>query len=200
MNARSARSCIRLVSHTSALDHAIPARMPRPWPLSKKLPHDAEGAHRPSSCAQADRDLVPRRSKNRPEEWSGASMGQARQPPAPTGGPTLRECLSVRGDLSGPRCRRGSSHAIRRHRSHAGPSRRDQPHRSSGGPCRSSPRPRRVAHHRKAEMSQETHPDPPAVALSRTEPGREHLAIHARQLALKLDGSINRVFWTATGS
>ena len=42
-----------------------------------------------------------------------------------------------------------------------------------------------MAHHRKARRAGKHNDDLPAVTLPRTEPRREHLAVSARELALK---------------
>ena len=42
-----------------------------------------------------------------------------------------------------------------------------------------------MAHDGQARRAEKHHPDLPALALARTEPGRKRLAVPARQLALK---------------
>ena len=53
--------------------------------------------------------------------------------PTPAQGSALRERLCVRRRLSEPRYRSCPHHAVRRHRGHAGASRRDRPRRRAGG-------------------------------------------------------------------
>ena len=60
--------------------------------------------------------LTQGRGPHRPEERPRAAMGQARNAAPPARRPALRERLSVRRHLSGPRHRRGPGAALRRHR------------------------------------------------------------------------------------
>ena len=44
-----------------------------------------------------------------------------------------------------------------------------------------------MAYHRQAGYSYKHHIAAPATKIARVEPGREHLAVHARQLAIQQD-------------
>src|SRR4051812_36245253 len=112
-------------------------------------------------------------------------MGPARLTPAPARRSALRERLPVRGHLPGPRHGGGAGSALRRHRSHAASSRRDRPQGGARGACGPAARPRRLAHLRTAGRAEEPDARLPARPGSRTEPGRERVAVPAGQLALQ---------------
>src|SRR5215207_9982112 len=152
---------------------------------SKKLSPHPEGALGGGAGRHADRDLVPRRSPDRPEERLGAAMGKARYATASARRSTLQERLLVWRHLPGARHWRRACPAARRHRGHAASSRRDQPQRRKGRPCSAAPGSSRMAHNGKARRPYEYHADLPALTRPRVEPRREPLAVPTRQLALK---------------
>jgi hypothetical protein len=65
-------------SPTSVRGPVIRLKTSGPSRLSKKLPARAEGPSRRVARDDADRNLVPGRSPDRPEERPGSAMGQAR--------------------------------------------------------------------------------------------------------------------------
>ena len=118
----------------------------------KKLPAHAAAHLADVPKAQADRDLVPRRGADRPEERPRPPVGAARHAAAPARRPALRERLSVRRHL--PRARR-------RRRAGACPSPTPRPCSgistrsavtSPGRPRRPAAGPRRLAHHRQSRL------------------------------------------------
>jgi transposase len=66
---------------------------------AKKLPAHACGPSRGRDPQEEDRDLVPGRGEDRPEEGPRAAMGAPRHAAAPARRPALRECLPVRRHL-----------------------------------------------------------------------------------------------------
>ncbi len=65
------------------------------------------------------------------------------------------------------------------------PSPRDRRRRRSRRPCRPHRRSGRLAYHRQTSSARQHHHPAVAAKGARTEPGREPLAVHARQLALQ---------------
>ena len=171
--------------HRGALRRRLP-RAPRRQASeeARLLPYERTASRRLAGD-DADRDLVSGRGPHRPEERPGSTVGQARDAASPAGRPTLRQRLSVRGHLSGARRRRGARLALRRHRGDAAPPRRDLPSCRPGRSRCAAARPRRMAHDRRPRGAREHHADLPALARSRTEPGRERLAVSPLELALQ---------------
>ena len=152
--------------------------------LSKKSP-GARGGGPGRASRQAHRALVPGRGAGRAEEQAHPPVGSARHPAARAARPAHRLGLHLRRDLPGRGQGRRARHAVLRHAGDAGASRRDQRHGRPGRPCRPAPRPSRLASRRRARRPGQHHPPAAAAALARAEPGREHLAVPARQLALE---------------
>ena len=114
-------------SHVSARPRH-PAQDAKIVEAFKKLSTHPEGALGRCAGRHADRDLVPRRSPDRPEERPDPAMGKARHATSSARRSTLRERLPVRRHLSGPRHGRSAGASLRRHGSDAAPPRRDRPH------------------------------------------------------------------------
>src|SRR3954463_13335573 len=112
-------------------------------------------------------------------------MGQARDAPPPARRPALRERLSVRRHLSGPRHGRRPGAPLRRHGRDATPPRRDRPNGEARCPRRPAPRQGRLAYDACPPGAEQHHDDPLAVACPGIEPGREHLAAPAPDMALE---------------
>jgi len=110
-------------------------------------------------------------------------MGQAWIATTPAGRPTLRKRLSLRRHLSRARNRRGAGPTLCRHIRHAASPGRDIPPCRQGRARCPTARSRRLAYNGQAPHTEQYHADLPPVACARTQPGREHLAISAQQLA-----------------
>jgi transposase-like protein len=116
---RSASSLRRSASRTAALARVIRHRTPARSRRSKKLPRHSERPSGRRRQAKADRDLVPGRGPDRPEERPRAAVGKTRNAAAPARRSALRERLSLRRDLSGSRHGRSPGAALGRHPRHA---------------------------------------------------------------------------------
>src|SRR5829696_2814256 len=171
-------------SHISARPRH-PAQDPLTIEAFKKLSGHAESPSGQRRDAQAHRDLVPGRGPHRPEERPRAAVGEARNAATTAGRPALRKRVPVRRHLPGPRHGGSPGPALCRHAGHATPPRRDRPHRQKGRPCRAAARSRRLAHDWRPQHPEEHHHDPAAVPRPGAEPGREHLAVPAPNLALQ---------------
>ena len=93
--------------------------------------------------------------------------------------------LYLRRHLPQGRQGRGSCLAPLQHRGDEPASGRDRDRSGAGGSRRARPRSGRVAPVRQAHRAAEHHAGPAAGQMPRTQPGRECLAVHPRQLALQ---------------
>ena len=150
----------------------------------KKSP-GAPGGSPGCPSGQAHRALVAGRGKGRPEEQAHPEMGAARDPAARAARPAHCLGLSLRRDLPRRGQGRRAGHAVLRHASDAGASRRDQRHGRAGCPRRSAPRPGRMASRRGARRAQEHHALAASAPLARAQSRRKRLAVPARQLPLE---------------
>ena len=87
----------------------------------KKLPARAESSSRRAARHDADRNLVPGRSPDRPEERPRPPVGQARNETKTARRSALRQRLSVRRDLPSAGRRSGLGASLCRHRHDATP-------------------------------------------------------------------------------
>ena len=125
------------------------------------------------------------RGPRRTEEQDHPAMGETRHPTVSAQGPEdilrlyLRRHLPEQGQGRRPR------HAPRQHGGTQRPPRRDRPHRRTRRPCPRHARPGRMAHLLDPRSARQYHPHAAPAPIPRTQPGRERLAVLARQLALK---------------
>src|SRR3979411_1592335 len=112
-------------------------------------------------------------------------MGAARNATLGTARSTHPLDLHLRRHLSGARNRRRPRPAALQHHSDGAASGRDLPNGDAGSPCRCAARSGRMAPLRQARHSCQHYPDAAAAKVARTQSGRKHLAVHARQLALQ---------------
>jgi transposase len=152
----------------------------------KKLP-GASGRDRAREGNRSwqGRNLVPRRSSHRPKEQDHPAVGQARHPSKRAPRPAYRLHLHLRRGLSEARQGRGLDPAGLQHRGdEPAPCRGCQDGRT-GDPRRPSRRSSRMAPVAETHRSPKHHNHRPAAEMPRTQPGRKHLGVYARQLALK---------------
>ena len=151
--------------------------------LSKKLPRGGSRGDPRGGPRQAARDLVPGRGAGRPAGHAHPGLGEARHPAAGAARHPLPVGLHLRRGLPGARRGGGPRPALRRHRRDERPPRRDRPHRRARRPCRARARRRRLARRARARRAGQHLPRPAPALQPGAEPGRERLAVPARQLA-----------------
>src|SRR5437773_3082208 len=166
-------------------DPGIMLRMPRRWRRSKKLRRQPRPDRRARRGRQADRNLVSRRGPDRTKEQDHPAMGAARDTPLGTARSADALGLHLRGHLPGSRDRRRACSAALQYRRHGFASGRDLPNGDAGSPCCSAARSGRLAPFGQARRPQQYHLDAAAAEVARAQPGRKHLAVHPRQLALQ---------------
>src|SRR5215469_12723968 len=183
---RSAGSCAPWATANCRPDR-VTMRKPRARSrILKKLPRAPGG-----NCAQEgagprhDRNLVRRRGPHRPEEQDHPPLGQARHPSKRTAGPTHRFHLHLRCSL--PEGGQGCSpdHAGLQHRGDELAPRRDRRNRRARCPRHPPGRSSRLALVHPPPRAGQYHHHSAAAEVPRAQPGRERLAVHARQLALQ---------------
>ena len=156
-----------------------------PWRRSKKLPRTPEGDPHQARRRRRARSPVAGRGACRTEEQDRPAMGQTRHAPVSAQGPAHDLGLYLRSDLPEERQGGRPCHAPGRHACDECASRRDRPRNRPRRARRCHPRPGRMAHLLQARSPPQHHPDGAPAPSAGTQPGREHLAVHARQLALK---------------
>jgi transposase len=139
----------------------------------KKLPRHRGGDPRRARPGQDDRDLVPGRGADRPDEQAHAPLGPARHPAPSAARPAHQVGLPVRRHLPEEGQGRRAGHALVRHPRDGSPPRRDQRHGRAGRPGGGDPRSGRVAHVEEAHGARQPHARPAATPRPRTQPGRE---------------------------
>src|SRR5215472_14947893 len=152
----------------------------------KKLPRAPGGnCAQEGACPRHDRNLVRRRGPHRPEEQDHPPLGQARHPSKRTAGPTDRFHLHLRCSL--PEGGQGCSpdHAGLQHRGDELAPRRDRRNRCARCPRHPPGRSSRLALVHAPPRAGQHHHHSAAAEVPRAQPGRERLAVHARQLALQ---------------
>ncbi|AXY20878.1 hypothetical protein CD178_00038 [Komagataeibacter saccharivorans] len=142
-------------------------------------------ACRLNAAQQAELKALVEAGPDRSEERHRPAMGPARHAATPAGRPALRQCLAVRGDLPGARQSRWPGASIHRHGQHATAYRGNLALRDTRRPRGRPARSRRMAYYAQAQNAPQCQPDLPTVPCSRTEPGREYLAVPTRQLVLQ---------------
>src|SRR5215831_14304168 len=132
-----------------------------------------------------DRNLVRRRGPHRPEEQDHPPLGQARHPSKRTAGPTDRFHLHLRCSL--PEGGQGCSpdHAGLQHPGDELAPRRDRRNGRARCPRHPPGRSSRLALVHAPPRAGQYHHHSAAAEVPRAQPGRERLAVHARQLALQ---------------
>ena len=153
--------------------------------FKKKFPNRGGAGPGRAPARHGHRDLVAGRSQGRTEDQTHAALGQARHPTHGAEGPTHQIGLSLRRGLSGQGRRVRSRAATLQHPGHAMASGRDIITGGTKRPCRPHPRPRRMAHDHQAQCSCQHHAAAITAQGTRVEPHGEHLAVHARQLAVE---------------
>ena len=151
----------------------------------KKLPARAESSSRRVVRDDADRNLVPGRSPDRPEERPRPPVGQARNETKTTRRSALRQrSTPVRRDLpsAGRRSGLGALYAdsdmMQLHLDEISSS-------VAKGAHAVVLLDRAVAHHQQARHARKHHTDLPAFSGPGVEPGRERLAVSPSELDLK---------------
>src|ERR1700757_1125439 len=183
---RSAGSCEPWATANYRPDR-VTMRKPRARSrILKKLPRAPGGnGAKEGACPRHDRNLVRRRGPHRPEEQDHPPLGQARHPSKRTAGPTDRFHLHLRCSL--PEGGQGCSpdHAGLQHRGDELAPRRDRRNRRARCPRHPPGRPSRLALVHAPPRAGQYHHHCAAAEVPRAQPGRERLAVHARQLALQ---------------
>src|SRR5215471_3094404 len=183
---RSAGSCEPWATANYRPDR-VTMRKPRARSrILKKLPRAPGGnCAQEGACPRHDRNLVRRRSPHRPEEQDHPPLGQARHPSKRTAGPTHRFHLHLRCSL--PEGGQGCSpdHAGLQHRGDELAPRRDRRNRRARCPRHPPGRSSRLALVHAPPRAGQYHHHSAAAEVPRAQPGRERLAVHARQLALQ---------------
>ena len=156
-----------------------------PWRRSKKLPRTPEGDPHQARRRRRARSPVAGRGACRAEEQDYPAMGQTRHAPVSAQGPAHNLGLYLRRHLPEERQGGRPCHAPGRYTGNERPSHRDRPHRRTRRPCRRHPRPGRLAYLLDAPSPPQHHPAAAPAPSAGTQPGRERLAVLARQLALK---------------
>src|ERR1700730_16260846 len=183
---RSAGSCEPWATANYRPDR-VTMRKPRARSrILKKLPRAPGGnCAQEGACPRHDRNLVRRRGPHRPEEQDHPPLGQARHPSKRTAGPTHRFHLHLRCSL--PEGGQGCSpdHAGLQHRGDELAPRRDRRNRRARCPRHPPGRSSRLALVHAPPRAGQYHHHSAAAEVPRAQPGRERLAVHARQLALQ---------------
>src|ERR1039457_1157243 len=112
-------------------------------------------------------------------------MGPPRHAARSTARPAHLLGLHLRRHLPGRRQGRRPRAAAMHHRRHGPASGRDLPGRGARRPRRPPARSGRLAHLSQARRAQKHHPAAAPGKVTRTQPSREYLAVHARKLALQ---------------
>src|SRR5271165_5641187 len=154
--------------------------------ILKKFPDPPGGNRaRKRSCYGRYRHLVRRRSARRTEEQDHPPLGQAGNAALGPERPAHRLDLHLRRNL--PERRQGGrpDPAQMQHRGDAAASGRNRKGHRARTSRRPHPRQSRMAYVAKARCARKPHAPAAAGQMSRTQPGRERVGVHARQLALK---------------
>jgi transposase len=152
----------------------------------KTLPHrrGRDRARQGHRCRHY-KGVARRRGSGRPEEQDHSAMGQARHPSCSASQPVHRVGLYLRRDLPSAWQGRCSGPTPVRHRCDGLAPGRDRDRRRTGRPWRAPGGPGGLAFVAPARRATQRHADPATCQVPRAKPGRERLAIHARQLALQ---------------
>src|SRR5262249_38885362 len=156
------------------------------WGILKNPPRAPGGnCAQEGACPRHERNLVRRRGPHRPEEQDPPPLGQAWHPSKRTAGPTDRFHLHLRCSL--PEGGQGCSpdHAGLQHRGDELAPRRDRRNRRARCPRHPPGRSSRLALVHPSPRAGQYHHHSAAAEVPRAQPGRERLAVHARQLALQ---------------
>src|SRR5271154_5679347 len=190
---RWAANCAPWVIASSRLGLAITLKPQARSRILKKL-FRAPGRDRAREGrrAQRHRGLVRRRGARRPEEQGHPALGPARHASKRSQRSANRLGLYLRRDLSQGRQRRGPGHATLQHGGDEPPSRRNRHPDRAGSARRAVGRSGRLASVGQAHCAIQHHADPVPGKVSGAEPAGKHLAILARQLAVKSDLQIIR--------
>src|ERR1700738_4979423 len=182
---RSAASCGIWAFASSRRDRAIMRKTRKPRRLLKKLSRSRGGDGRKRGVWQADRDLVSRRSSDRAEKQGHPPMGETRDTAFGAARPEDEFSLYFRRHLPGRRKRRRACPPLLQQRGHGPASRRNLACGRTKRACARSSRSGRVACLGEASRPGQHHALAVAAEIARAQSGREHLAVHARQLALE---------------
>src|SRR6202140_2046434 len=179
-------NCVPWVTASCPPDRVITPKPMAPSRILKKLPRGCGPARaRQEDRSSRDRDLVCRRGACGTEEQDHPALGQARFATLGAARSTHRLNLYLRGHLPQGRQGRGPCIAPLQHHGEEPASGRDRDGSGAGCSRRAHPRPGRFAPVRQAHRAAEHHARPAAAQMPRTQPGRECLAVHPRQLALQ---------------
>src|ERR1700719_1085123 len=157
----------------------------KPRRLLKKLSRPRGGDRRKRGSWQADRVLVSRRGSDREEKQGHPPMGETRDTAFGAARPEDEFSLYFRRHLPGRRKRRRSCPPLLQQRGHGPASRRNLACGRTKRACARSSRSGRVACLGEASRPGQHHALAVAAEIARAQSGREHLAVHARQLALE---------------
>src|SRR5690554_3924984 len=151
----------------------------------KRLPSPVGSDRSHAPKGHAHRVVVAGRSPGGPEERHHTAMGQAWDSAVSAQGSAHHVGVHLWRDL--PRRGQGGwpGAAALQYRRHDAPPRRDIRRRRAGSARRVAPRSSRMARLKGAGRSQQYHTHAAAAQMSRAQPGRERLAVHARQLAVE---------------
>ena len=154
--------------------------------ILKKLPRRPGRSRAPKGVDPAAIEIwFADEARDRPEEQDHPPLGQARHPAVGAARPAHRLDLHLRRDLPQARQGRRPRPAPLQHRRDEPASGRDRDRGRAGRARRAAARPGRLAHVRPARRAAQHHAHAAAGQMPRTQPGRERLAVHARQLALQ---------------
>src|SRR3954449_10423748 len=133
----------------------------------------------------SDRTVVAGRGPGRPEEQDRAPLGPT-GPPAPRPAGSADEFgLHLRSNLPATGQGRGLGPAPMRYAGHEPASGGSRTSRGSRSPWGHADGPGRMAPRQRPRYSRQPHAGAAASASARVEPGREHLAVSARQLVVE---------------
>ena len=161
------------------------AQEPGAIPAFKKTSPPGGGNPRRSPARHEYRNLVPGRSPDRPEEQDHKTMGEKGNASPDPQGLTHEISLYLWRHLSGPGRWRGPRPATPQHRRHEPSFEGDIHSRRSPSSCHRHRRSGRMALLKNPGDAEQHNFATATVKITRTQPGRKHLAVHARQLALK---------------
>src|SRR3954468_6474842 len=157
----------------------------RRWRLLKKSPRHLGDDPGGPPKRHPDRAVVAGRGPCRPEEQDRAPLG-------PTGNPTPRSArpedqlgLHLRGDLPATGQGRGLGAAPMRYAGHEPAPGGSRTSRGSRSPWGHADGPGRMAPRQGPRRARQSHAGAPARPSARIEPGREHLAVLARELVVE---------------
>jgi len=156
-----------------------------PSRLLKKLPRRGSSHRRDLLARHTYRDMVARRSTCRAKEQDHPALGQTRNAAFGPQGSAHHLRLYLWRHLPSQGQERGARPAPLQHRGNEPAFGRNLLRRRTGSPRRAAARPSRLARLSSACRATQHHAHAIAAQMPRTQPRRECLAVHARQLVIE---------------